>query len=106
MDGLGVGRARHGEQRGDVQVALRGAGRTDRVRLVGVEDMGRRAVGLGEDRDGADPQFPGPANNPQRDFPPVGDEHGFEQRGASRGRFEVSLAGLRPRCCSGRSPQV
>ena len=57
MDRLGSGLLRHLDDPLDVQVALGGRRRAEQVRLVGVADVRRVAVGLGVDADGGDPHL-------------------------------------------------
>ena len=80
MDGLRSRAPGHAQQLVDGQIAPGRPGGADRVRLVGVQDVRRVAVGLGEDRDGADPQFSRPPDHPQRDLSPVGNEYALDQR--------------------------
>ncbi len=47
-------------------------------RLVGLADVERVPVGVGEDRDRAHPEPPGGADDPAGDLAPVGDEEGFD----------------------------
>ncbi len=60
VDGVGAGAARDVEYALDVQVALRGRGRPEQIRLVGVGDVGGVAVGFGVNGDGRDAEFLAP----------------------------------------------
>ena len=60
------------------QVRLVGGCGPDQVRLVGEADVGRVAIGLGVDGDGAHAQFLAGADDPQRDLTSVGDQDGVE----------------------------
>ena len=75
MDRLGSRTLRRIEHRRLVEVALGRRASADQVRLVGVGDVRRVAVGLGVDGDRPDPELPEGAEDPDRDLAPVGDEH-------------------------------
>src|SRR4029077_14289449 len=75
----GMDRFRTADLRGEqdrrlVQVAVRGGGRPDAHRLVGVTDMRRFAVGLGVNDDGAQPKSSAGALDTQGDLSAVGYE--------------------------------
>ena len=68
-----------GEDRGHVQVALRGGGRPDADGFVRFEHVARVAIRFGVNGDGSDTEpLQGPLDA-NRDFPPVRDEDFLEQ---------------------------
>jgi trehalose synthase len=76
VDGVGADLSRQRDRRLDVEVgAHRPAGLADRVRLVGLDPVERRAVLVRVHRDGADPELGRGAHHADRDLPAVGDEH-------------------------------
>ena len=75
MDGVAAGGLRHGQQRAHVQIALRRRSRADADRLRRQLHVHGLRVRRGIDGDGLHAQLPAGAQNPQRDFAPVGDQH-------------------------------
>ena len=71
MDGVDVGDLGGGDDGGDVEVALGGAGRADADGLVGELDMQAVPVGLAVDGDGADAHLAAGGDHPQRDLTPI-----------------------------------
>ncbi len=83
MDRLGAGGQCRLHDPVDPQVAVGGRGRADAHGLVAGRDMGGSCVYVREDGDGADPEAPGGARDPDGDLAAVGDEEGGEHQGAS-----------------------
>jgi hypothetical protein len=75
MDGLRAGLPGSVQDSPLVEIALRRRPRPDEIRLVGGGDVQRGAVGLGVDRDGADPELPQGAEDADGDLAAIGDEH-------------------------------
>ncbi len=75
VDRLGPAVARGGQQGRDVQVALAGRGRADRISLVSPRDVQRGAVGLGVDGDGPQPRLAAGGDHAHSDLATVGDQH-------------------------------
>ena len=88
MHRLGAGRQACGNDRVDVEIALRGRRRADAHALVGVEHGPREAIGVGIDRDRCDPHAPQRSADPPGDFAAVGDqdlaEHAHQSSCASQ----------------------
>ncbi len=78
MDGGGAGLPSHFQQAIDVEVGLGRRRRPDVPRLVGQLDVQRLTVDFRVDGNGAHPQLASPANDPERDLAPVGDEDGVD----------------------------
>ncbi len=78
MDGVDAGDRRRRQDRGDVQVALAGRGRSNADRFVGQADVHGVRVGGGMHRDGADAHLAAGAVDAQGDLAAVGDENLFE----------------------------
>jgi hypothetical protein len=101
----GVDGARPGPQRSlnetfAAQITLPRRGRADAVGLVGVAHVRSLPVGLGEDSDCLQPQFPAGAQHPHCDFPSVSDQdfanHPSSHRSKGRGaRVQRGLLPLR-----------
>ncbi len=76
MDGIGVGFAGDAENLGDRQIGLdRTQALADLIGLVGLEPVEGELVFLGKDRDGADAELVGGAEDADRDLRSVGDEN-------------------------------
>jgi hypothetical protein len=74
MDRRRPGAARDFDDPVDAQVALGRGRRTDEMGLVGRADEERAGIGLGMNRDGADAERAGSADNAAGDFATIGDE--------------------------------
>ena len=98
VDGARAGGPRGGEDRVGVEVALRGRGRADAHRLVGLADMGRVGVGFGVDRDAAQAELAQRAQDAAGDGAAVGDQDGVEHR-VTRSRTRRASGGRRCRGC-------
>ena len=59
----------------DPQVAFARGARADRIRLVGVPNMRREPITLGEDRDSRQAHLAARAGDTDRNLAPVGDEN-------------------------------
>ena len=75
VDRVAAGLQGCGEEGGQVQVALRSAGRAHAHRLSGQLYVQRPGVGGGMDGHRLDVQLPAGPDDPHRDFAPVGDEY-------------------------------
>ena len=75
MDRIHVGDFGRGDDRGHVEIAVRGARRADADGLVGKADVERVAVGLAVDGDGANAEFPAGVEDAQRDFAAIGNQN-------------------------------
>ena len=96
VDRVGAGDLGGGDDRRDVEVALRRAARADAHRLVGEAHVERARVGLGVHGDGADAELAARADDAQRDLAAVRDEDLLEQRALAQllRDFEELLAEL------------
>jgi hypothetical protein len=74
MDGVGAGTHGRVDDRVDAQVALARRAWSDGVRLVGIPDVHRQAVALGEDGNRLDIHFTARADDTHRDLAAIGDE--------------------------------
>ena len=75
MDRVGAARPGRVDEPAGVEVTLAGIRRTDRHRLIGEPNVQRPAVGLRVDRDGPEAEVAARADDADRDFAAVGDEH-------------------------------
>ena len=75
MHRAGAGALRGLDERLDLQIALGRRRRADQVRLVGVRDVERAAVGLRVDGDRAEPELAQRAEDADRDLTAVGDQN-------------------------------
>ena len=82
MHGGGARRPRGLDDARDVEIALAYGGRPDEHRLVGAAHVGRVAVGLRVDGDGADAEATAGAEDAAGDLAAVGDQD-FGEHGAS-----------------------
>ena len=80
VHGLAAGRRRGGDERRDVQVALRGGRRADVDGLVGEADVERVAVGGRVDGHGLDPELVAGPDEADGDLAPVRDQDAAEHR--------------------------
>ena len=78
MDAVRARRFGRGDQRIDAQIALGGRRRADPVRLVGEPHMQRLRVCVGIDRDRAQAEPLGGADDAAGDFAAIGDQDGCE----------------------------
>ena len=111
MHGFRPGRARGGDDRVDVQVALRGGGRADPHRLAGRADVRGAGVGVAVDRDAGDAEPVEGGDDPDGDLAAVGDQdltEGLSRHGhltSGRRRSRPARAGRwRPRTARARGP--
>ena len=88
MDGLSAGDLAGGDDRGDVQIALRRRRRADADAFVGKTNVHGLGVGLGVDGDRGDAHLLARAVNAQRDLAAVGDEDFFEHA-----RYSITTRG-------------
>ena len=79
MNRIGVARARGLEDPVDAEIALASRRRADHHGPIGVPDMERLAVGLGEDGDGPEAQPPAGAERAPCDLPPIRNQDGTNQ---------------------------
>ena len=78
VDRLRLAAARHVEDFVHVQVGLAGRGGTDRVGVVGLANVQRFAVHVGENGDGLNAHFAAGANDAHCNFTAIGDQDSFE----------------------------
>ena len=95
VDRLGAGRLRGGQDRLGVAVGRRRVGRADQDRLVGLRDERHAGVGFRVDRDRADAEPLGGADDPAGDLAPVRDEQRADHAGWSP--TVVTILGYRER---------
>ncbi len=80
VDGAGAGALSDVEDQIAAQIGF-GSGRgSETVSLVGFENMGRGAIGVGIDGDGGEAQLTAGAQNAQGDFATIGDENFAKHR--------------------------
>ena len=79
MDRLRVGDFGRGDDRRDVEIALRRRRRPDAHRLVGEPHVLGLAIGFGMDDDGLDAELAAGALDAQRDLAAIGDQDLVEQ---------------------------
>ena len=91
MDRVGARRLRNAHEPLDVEVALDRRRRADRVRLVGHEHVERRAIRLGEDGDGLDPELAAGADHADGDLAAVRDQ---ELRDAAGGHGRTGASSV------------
>ena len=75
VDGIRLRATGDVEQPVDAQVAVGGRVRPERVCLIGVADVQRRAIALGVHGDRLEPHLAARADDANRDFAPVGNEN-------------------------------
>ncbi len=75
MDRIRAGDLGRGDDVGDPQIGVPAGRRTDADVIVGKAHVERLAVGLAVDRHRLHIQFPAGANDPQGNFPAVGNEN-------------------------------
>ena len=80
MDRVGVGDLGRGDDRGDVEVALRALRRPDADRLVGLPQVDRIGVGRRVHGHGLDAELPAGADHALRDLAAVGDQDAAEHQ--------------------------
>ncbi|MCY1275166.1 hypothetical protein D9M70_238010 [compost metagenome] len=80
VNAIGTGDFSGGDDRRDVQVGLAGRGRADAHRFVGQRQMHQLAIGGGVNGHRLDPELLARAQDAQRDFATVGDQHFFQHR--------------------------
>jgi hypothetical protein len=73
MDGVHIGDFRCADDVGNIEVAFAAARRTDAHGLVREAHVQRIAVRFGVNRHRGNPQLLAGADDPQRDFPAIGD---------------------------------
>jgi hypothetical protein len=78
MDRVGSRDLGGADDRRHAQVAVGAARRPDADVLVGEPHVERILVRFGIHRDGLDPELPAGANDPEGDFPAIGDQNFFE----------------------------
>src|SRR5258706_7104336 len=86
MDRVGRGDLGGADDRGNMQVALRGRRRPDAPRLVGEAHVQRARVGLRVHGDRLDAELAARANDAQRDLAAIGDEDLLKHRATLRGK--------------------
>ena len=73
MNGIDIGNFSGADHLGDVQVALAAPRRADAHRLICKPHVQRVAISLGVDRDRGNAQLLAGADDPQGNFPAIGD---------------------------------
>ena len=80
MDGLDVADFGGADDAVDFQITVGGFRRADAICFVGQIEIARTAIGFAEDGHGFDAQFAAGADDPQRNFAPIGHQNAFEHR--------------------------
>ena len=99
MDRVGADLLRDFDEMFAAQIALRRRGGSDADGFIRFAHMGRLRIGVGVDRDRADPQFAAGAHDAHRDLAAIRDQHLLDRARARlhRGMHPCFLAGFRIR---------